>query len=168
MGQTFTGNLDIRFRQAYTNVLDLESPISSLDEKIAKAWTNGTGSGKAQASWSDIRSILTTANEELDLTALANAFGTLTIAKVKMLIINPVTATTGYRLLVGGAAANAWSAFLADPSDIVRVDSGSPLVLTSLIDGWTVDATHKMLKIENPSGGTFEYQIIIVGEGSVA
>ncbi len=168
MGQTYSGKLKITHEQTYTNVLDLESVTSTLTKAITKNITNGTGANKAQAVWSDTRSLLTTANEEIDLRAIVNGFGTLTAAKIKYIIINPVTVTTGYRLLVGGAASNAWSACFADPSDILRVDSGSPVVLSSLVDGWTVDATHKQLKIENPSGGTFEYEIIVVCEGTVA
>lgn len=169
MGQTIAGSIKVVWDHRYENALDLTTVSDRISNKtISKPFTNGTGANKAQHVFSDVRSILTTASEEIDLRALVNGFGTLTSAKVKAILINPITVASGYRLLVGGAAANAFSACFADPSDIIRVDSGSPMLLTSLVDGWTVDATHKMLKIENPSGGTFEYEILVLVEGSVA
>jgi len=168
MAQSISGSLEIRYRQTYNNVLDLETFSSSLDERIQQAFTNGTGANKAQASWTDRRSLLTTTSEEIDLRALTNGFGTLTATKIKALIIRVRTTTPGYRLLVGGAASNAWEAWTTQTGSIIRVGAGSQLVISDWIDGLIVDATHKMLKIENPSGGTVEYDIIVLCEGSVA
>lgn len=168
MGQTTTGSVEIIWNHSYTNAQDLNSVLDALKKNIKVTLANGTGANKAQHVFTDKRSLLTTVSEEIDLKTLTNAFGTLAITKIKAILINPITATTGYRLLVGGAAANAFSACFADPSDKVRVDSGSPLLLSSFVDGWTVDATHKLLKIENPSGGTFEYEILIFAEGALA
>ncbi len=168
MGQTISGSLVVQYKQTYTNTLDIEAVTSSLTKSITKSFTDGTGASKAQAAWTDIRSLATTTSEDIDLTALTNAFGDLAFTSVKLLIINVLTATTGYRLLVGGASSNAWSAFVDDPSDIVHIGAGSAFVITDWIDGLDVDSTHKVLKVENPSGGTVQYEIIVLGEGAVS
>jgi len=130
---------------------------------------DGTGSGKAQHAFYDDRSLTTTASEELDLTAIAAAFGDVVFSKIKQILIEVTTATSGYRLEVGGAAANAWTEFVKDASDIVMAYAGGCTVLyNSPVNGGTVDGTHKMLKIYNPSGGTVAYKIWIVGEGALA
>lgn len=170
MQNTSMGNtsITVNWKHIFNNGADMRAVVDKLDKEVKKTITDGTGAGKAQAVYADTRSLLTTASEDIDLRALVSTFGLLTATKIKAILINPVTAATGYRLLVGGAATNAFSACFGDASDVIRVDSGSLMLLTSLIDGWTVDTTHKLLKIENPSGGTFEYEILILVEGSVA
>lgn len=171
MGQTLTrGSLKITVDHIVLNALDLNNITDTLNKSYSSAYTNGTGASKAQEVWHDKRSLLTTANEELDLTALAGgAFGTVNFSKIKSMIIHVNTATAGYRLEIGGAASNAFSAFVKDPSDIdICSASGTKILIDSPVDGATVDATHKMLKITNPSGGTVEYEIWIIGEGTVS
>ena len=171
MGQTLTkASLKIILDHAVLNALDLNSIPDALNKSYSSAYTNGTGASKAQEVWHDKRTLLTTANEELDLTALAGgAFGTYNFSKIKALVIHVNTVTSGYRLEIGGAASNAFSAFVKDPSDIdLCAASGTKILIDSPIDGATVDSTHKMLKINNPSGGTVEYEIWILGEGTVS
>lgn len=168
MSQTILGDISVVWNHTYVNALDLNNVTDKLAKTVKKSFTNGSGANKAQAVWTDSRSLLTTTSETLDLNALVNAFGTLSLSKVKAIMIYPTTATAGYRLLVSAGASNGWSACFGDASDVLRVDAGSPALLTSFVDGWTVDGTHKTIKIENPSGGTVAYEILILGEGTVA
>jgi hypothetical protein len=163
------GIITTRIISQCDNALDLRTLPDRIDKTYTQNYTAGTGANQSQIQWADSRSLLTTANETLDLRALTNdAFGTYTFAKLRELIIAVTTLTPGYRLLVGGAASNAFSAFAADPSDIVYVPAGGIFRISSPVDGFTVDATHKDLKIENPSGGTCAFDIIIIGTGTVA
>ena len=151
------------------NVLDRETVTTLLKSDLTrtKTYTSGTGANQINAAWTDTITILTTADTTLDLTALAGgAFGTVAFSKVKEIIIQVATATTGYRILVGGAAENQFSGHLADASDIIRVDAAGQLHLSSPVDGYTVDATHSDLKIENPSGGSVVLDITILGVGT--
>jgi len=168
MAQTISGSVEIKCQYSYANQLVLETPISAFNQSIRKNFTYGSGANKAQAAWTDSRSLATTASEEIDLQALVNAFGNLSVAKIKALIISVKTTTTGYRLVVGGAATNAWEAWTTVPGSTIRVSAGSQLVLTDFVDGGIVDATHKILKISNPSGGTVDYDIIVICEGTVS
>ncbi|MCL5105670.1 MAG: hypothetical protein M1133_16380 [Armatimonadetes bacterium] len=170
MGQTLAATLTVRARNTYTNALDLANVVDSFDMSFSDTLANGAGANQAQVVWHDRRSLLTTATEELDLAgALVNAFGTVTFTKIKGIIIDVRTVTTGYRLLIGGAAANAFETWLGAAGDKIRIDAGGMFCLTSPVDGYTVTAgTGDILKIDNPSGGTVEFDIYIIGTGSVA
>jgi hypothetical protein len=171
MATSLSGTVKTTPTLTYINTLDAQRVSATIDADVTRTatYSNGTGANQAQHVWIDERSLLTTTDETLDLTSLANgAFGTLTFSKIKELIIQVTTATPGYRLLVGGAATNAVSGCLGDPSDIIRVDAGGQVHISSPVDGFAIDGTHKSLKIENPSGGTVAYRIMLVGLGSNA
>ncbi|MCK9570375.1 hypothetical protein M0R72_15620 [Candidatus Pacearchaeota archaeon] len=171
MSNLISGSVKVIAKSDFDNVLDLTAPRDSLSKIINKAFTDGTGANKAQVHWTDQRILLTTAGETLDLEALAGAFGVVTFDKIKFLIIEVTTLTTGYRLEVGAADANQWAGanqLLKDVSDILRVEAGGVLLWIAPVDGGVVDGTHSDLKIYNPSGGSVTYNIIAIGEGTVA
>lgn len=180
MGQTLTSaSLTVRAKNEYKNDLDgLVTLTNGFDKSYADAFTDGTGSKKAQVIFCAKRSLLTTASETLDLSgstlaggavALNNGYGVVSFTKIKGLVINVNTETSGYRLLIGGAASNAWETWTGAAGDIARVDAGGTFVISSPINGYTVTAgTGDILKIDNPSGGTVEYEIWIIGEGSIS
>lgn len=153
---------------SFRNSLDGRNVEDKLDKSYASALTDGTGANQGQIAYYDERSLPTTNSEELDLTALESAFGVASFTKVKHIIIEVTTLTAGYRLLIGGAASDAWETALGGAGDIDRVDAGGILVKTSPVDGFAVNSTNKILKIANPSGGGINYSIEIVGTGSVA
>jgi hypothetical protein len=169
MAMELTGKLEILLNSLMKNTIDLSNATDTVNRKITQAFTNGTGAGKSQIVWHDQGEILTTASVTLDLKALAGGmFGTANFTKVRYFVVQAVTETAGYRLLVSGGAANAFTAFWADASDVEYVPAGGVYAKSSPVDGFVVDATHKTLKIENPSGGTVQYLIWIVGEGAEA
>ena len=165
---TFAGTIKTTLTGTFANALDLTTVEDKLSKILTTAFTSGTGANKAQVLFSDERTLLTTTDETLDLMALTSAFGVTTLSKIKAIVVSVVTLSNGYRLQIGGAAANAVSGFFVDPGDILEVQAGSTLVLTAPVNGYAVDATHKDLKISNPSGGSVTYDIYLIGEGSVA
>lgn len=122
----------------------------------------GTTPGSAK-QWSGTISLAGSA-QTLDLTALAGLRGTTeTFAKVYLMVIVNNTATTGQPLLVGNAASDAFSAFWSSATNVQSVPSkGSRLVFENFDTGWTVDATHKNLKLD-PSAASFTATVIIIG-----
>lgn len=172
MAITLSGSVKHTPTFTYVNTLDAQTVTAAVAATTARtqSYTNGTGANQAQHVWIDERSLLTTASETLDLTALAGgAFGTITAAKVKELWIDMLTTNTGYRLLVGAAATNAFDEpFDGDAEATGKVMAGGYWHTGSPVDGMTVDSTHKSLKISNPSGGTVNYRITIVCTGSNA
>lgn len=133
--------------------------------------SNGTGANKAQIQAHDQVTLSTLGSLTLDLQAITVAqgsvFGECAFTDVKLLLVLVDTPSTGYKLQVGGAAANQFSLF-ANGSDIIDVGPSSPLLVGNLVDGITVDATHKDLKFYNPSGGDVTFRYWIIGEGSVS
>jgi hypothetical protein len=171
MSQALSGTVRTIISMSAVNTLDLSAVTDAVAKTETNTYANGTGANQVQVQWHDQRTLLTTAGETLDLTALAGgAFGTANFGKVKELIIKLVTATSGYRLQVGDAAgtANKWTAPFADPADIITPGAGGILHLSSPVDGWTVDGTHKLLLIYNPSGGSVVFDIYIAGTGTMA
>jgi hypothetical protein len=161
--------LTTRMRHTYTNGLDGRNVQDILDKTLTTTLVDGTTTGKAQEVYYDERTLTTTAGEDLDLELMSGAFGDIVFAKIKLLVINVLTATSGYRLEIGGAASEAWEQFVKTTGDIVKADAGGCVVLyNSPVDGGTVDGTHHNLKVYNPSGGSVTYQIWIVGTGELA
>lgn len=170
MSQNIAGSIKCQVNHTYNNVLDLSTVADTLAKVYTDAFTDGTGANKAQIVFHDKRSLLTTTTEEIDLAGvLVNAFGVATFTKVKAILINVNTVTAGYRLMIGGAAANAFETWVGAAGDIIKIGAGGFLALSSPVDGYVVTGgTADLLKIDNPSGGTVEYDIWIIGEGSIA
>lgn len=168
MSQTLTATVQAKIQAAYANALPLSSPTESFLKTITMNLVNGTGANKAQVLASDQRTLTTGTNETLDLKAMANAFGSAALTKIKAILFEVVTATTGYTLKVTAGASNGLSAFFSDASDELALQAGGGALLWAPVDGYTVDATHKTLKITNPSGGSVVYNIIVIGEGAVS
>ena len=127
--------------------------------------TDGTGSGKAQKIATLDTNVVNGAPVTHDLTALAGPFANVNFANLKLLLIENTSAPGGGNLEVGGAGANAFSAFVKDPTDILVIGPGEsrPVLISAL--GLAVDATHKNLKV-NASAGTVTYRMIAIGEGT--
>jgi len=108
------------------------------------------------------------ANIELDLLTILNAYGAaINLQKVMGVYIANTVAAGGASLLIGGAAANAWSAVFADPTDKIKLPPNSAIILPC-VAGLTVDGTHKVLKLTHDGTGTADltYEIVVVGEGA--
>jgi hypothetical protein len=173
MTQTIDVKTTLSIAATFKNILgDGTEVIDALSTKplSSAALANGTGANKAQVSWHDRRTLATTTSENIDLSgALSGAFGVTTFTKIKALCIKVNTTTAGYRLEVGKAVANAFDALFCDPTDAIKVQAGGVLLLWAPVDGYTVTGdTADILKINNPSGGTISYDIIVIGEGTVA
>lgn len=156
-----------------TGTADLSTPADNFRiggtpgmQTLRQAFTVGTGNGQCNQHFHDQRSILTTANDDLDLAGgLTNALGaTITFAKIKLLIVTIVSpdGTKSLRLGPQGVA-NGWQG----PWSAVDADSYTT-TLQTFIDlnqyGYTVTGgSADVLRIHNPGAGTVAYQIYIAG-----
>ena len=69
----------------------------------------------------------------------------------------------GDKLAVGGAVANAFETPFANAvGGLVEVGPNSPLLLASLIDGWSVGGNVN-LQVANTGTANITYDIVIVG-----
>jgi len=153
-----------------TAALDLETVRSDLTKSIVRAFTNGTGNAKAQVKWSDRRIIAASGNEDLDLAAgLTDSFGrTITFTKIKALIIEAASGNTN-NVVVTRPGSNGVPIYAA-AGDAHAIQPNGVLIMCDPNAGVTVTpGTGDLINISNSAGGTgVTYDIIIIGEGSVA
>lgn len=129
--------------------------------------SNGSGAGQADMIFQDQRTLGASASESLDIQtgALTDIFGNaITLSKVKAIIVTALGTNTN-NVLVGGAGSNAFSGPFGSTTDYATIVPGGMLVLVApTAGGYTVDGTHKLLKVANSAGTTgVTYNIIIFG-----
>jgi len=168
MADTFKGEVKLSIGWKWTTdggVID--------DDKVSywKKWADGYADNQAEAAWIvESGTLLEDGSVTYDLTALTRTlFGdttTITLTRIKGLIIVNKNTTAIGKLVVGNAAANAWSApWRCDGTDTTittDVLPDSPLVLANRQDGWDVSATQKNILL-TARNGAVTYDIAVVG-----
>jgi hypothetical protein len=124
---------------------------------------DGTASGQADEAWGLDIPIAGSGSTTIDLQALASIQGNKSLQKLKVLHIRNLSTTAADKVVVGNAGTNAWTAPFDAATDTVDVFGSSDLFLTNILTGWTVDATHKLLKIANPGGTSITVRVTIAG-----
>jgi len=169
---TLTGNLDITTRWAYQNAEDLSSPKDSEQLKILKqVWTAGTGANQIDVMFRDRRTVtLSTTTDDLDLAGvLLDVFGnTITFTSIKEIVILNRATVSGEDLLIGAAAANAWSQpFNGSTTAQDDCFASGVWVRSAPLSGILVTAgSSDTLRItHNGSADDIEYDIVIKGVG---
>ena len=136
-----------------------------------RTFVDGVAADQADKVWHDFRTLASAANDDLDLNALTNSiFGstvTINFAKIKGILIVNMATVAGEDLLVGGAAAQAWSAWVGAADDRVRVPADSCLLISNRKSGWTVtNGASDTLRISNVGAGSITYRIAVLGTSS--
>ena len=114
-------------------------------------------------------SIADAAFVDLNFATMVDALGVAcNLTKIYTIFVKNTTAAGGATLHVGdstGALANEWWAAWDNVAGMNKVAPQSALVLHNAA-GWTVDATHKMLRLLHDGTGAADitYEIAIVGE----
>lgn len=156
--------VSIGIRADLTGSADLSTPRDLLNYSLSTALVSGTGSGQANKSFHDTRTLTSGGSEELDLAGgLTDAFGqTIALATVKVLFIR--NKSSSRTLAVGGSASNGFSSWVGVASDTVKVPPSGALLLIAPGAGYSVvSGTGDLLKIANNTGSSCEYDIIIIG-----
>lgn len=135
---------------------------------LAKAFTVGTGNDQINHWWHDKRSILTTANDDLDLrggTTSENLSLKLDFQTIKLIVIQIVSPDGSKSLRVGPqAVANAWQGPFGGVAAANYLTTLDSQVFYEPKAGWSVGAgATDILRINNPGGTTVEYYIFIAG-----
>lgn len=133
---------------------------------FARQLLDGNGDDEAEAVWHlEDQTLLDGASTTLDLTSLTRTvlgdLHTVTLLAVKALLIVSQDASSG-DLLVGGAAADAWSEPFAAVGDRIAVPPDSPWLMANTQAGWPVDSGNKNLKLA-ADGGDVVYSIAVLG-----
>ncbi len=132
----------------------------------AKQLLDGNADNQAEAVWhAEDQTLLSGNSTTLDLTALTRTVlgdvNTVTLLTVKAMLIAAAADNTG-QLLVGGAAADEWSAPFGADGDQAVISPDGVLLLVNRAGGWAVDDSNKNLELA-ASGGDVTYSIAIVG-----
>ena len=171
MADTVTSNIKASVDWLRITPLDLSNVTDSggtaSPPAYSKSLASGTAVDTADRVWADTRTLASAANDDLDLTALtATIFGstvTVTMAKLKAIYIVHSSTTVGEKLNLDTSVANGLTAFTGSATGKVSVGADSVLLLTSKKDGWTIDATHKVLRITNAGSASAVYYIVLLG-----
>jgi hypothetical protein len=162
-----TGNINLGSRLTLTGTDDFGIPQHIINMANDMAITDGAGANQMNQVWADAgRTLAASANDDLDLSGvLVNKLGTtVAFARVKFIYIKVVTTTAGYTLNVGGGS-NPFVTHLTGTTPVIVLRAGGALCLVAPdATGYVVTAgTADILRINNPSGGTITYDIIIAG-----
>lgn len=170
MALEFSGALTVDLVGTTKNTMADGTVVTDAFSNKRKATiANGTGSRKAQICYHDQYSLTTNAAIEIDLTDIVSVFGKYTFSKIKAIYVELVTATAGYYVYFKPGANNAWYGPMDDLADGgITISAESRFFIESPIDGWAVTPSAKELQIHNPTGGTTNVKIAIIGEGSVS
>jgi len=107
------------------------------------------------------------ASEDIDLQTVLDPFGVaINLTKIMVLVIRNTTPylVTAGSIIFSKSAANGWEApFSADAT--YTIPPASHLCLVCKNVGWTVDGTHKSIKLLHDGVGTADvtYEIVILG-----
>lgn len=129
-------------------------------------FTNGTSTGMSNAIVTLSGSVTAGSPVDIDLTAIAQGSNTITLTSVKAILIqeSSTVAVQANTLLVGdssGTLTNAITAFWTVNTGRDIIGSQGALMKVNQY-GFTVDGSHKVLRINAGSGGA-NYQIDIEG-----
>lgn len=152
--------------------MDPQQPTINLTNRYEEHLTYGTGANQANTVWWETRTIAAGANDDLDLTALTKSTpgGTASVSFtcIKSIQIENLDTTAGDYLKVGKVAsvANGWEGpFGTTAGSYQNVEpEGCYANHQKSAAGWTVDSTHKVLRINNPGANPINCRVTLVGE----
>ncbi|MFD9949820.1 hypothetical protein ACFWYW_55875 [Nonomuraea sp. NPDC059023] len=148
-----------------TSPLDLTTPTSALAVARQLALAEGAGAGQANMIWSDTRTINASATDSLDLAGslVGPLGGTLTFARIKMLVVAAAAGNTN-NVLITRPASNAVP-LLSAAANIPVHPGGLFVWYAPSAAGVVVTAgTGDLLDLVNSAGGTsVTCDVVIVG-----
>jgi hypothetical protein len=150
----------------YTGLAGIAAQDAHLATRRDLTFLTGSAANQAGKVYTESVSIAASSSESDDLTTATDALGaTLGLTAVKAVFFLADTTNTN-SVVFGNAASNGWSAPFDAATDTISVPPGGELVLMNpTAGGWTVDSSHKLLKIANSSSGTaVTGRLIIIGQ----
>jgi hypothetical protein len=155
---TVTGSNSIATGQSTSSAIKLPDSYTPV------SFANGTGAKQVTVKWSDTRTYSATPTT-LDLTTLAAAStntGAAAFSSIKLVQITNNSTTAGYDVIIGAAAATAFTGFLGGTTPTITLQPGaSILIFSTTAAGWAC-GTNKSLKID-PGVNNVNVSITLVG-----
>lgn len=134
---------------------------------LDKVLQDGTAADKADRVWKDVRSLAGSANEDIDLRSVTDAFGaSISFVEIVAIIIEAASANAG-NIEVKPSASNGFTGFLKDASDILVLKPGTSLMLFNSADGqYSTTTSNKSLNFNNTAGSTAAYTVTVIGRSA--
>jgi hypothetical protein len=125
--------------------------------------TDGNGTNQYAKMASGRLTLAISTPQEIDLTAVASALGSVNFATVKLFYVYNEDTTAGREVTIGGGATNPWIAPFGGTTPTVKAQASSPLVLArQLGTGWTVSGAAKTVKFD-PGANAQNVRFVICG-----
>ena len=153
------------FAGSHTSALDLGTAEMPFNAAYAKVFTDGIGVNQVDRIFTDRRTIAASATDSLDLSgALTNAFGTVTFARIKGVLVMASAANTN-NVNVVRPSSNGVPLFLAAGDGMPVHPGGKFEWVSPTAAGVAVTAgTGDLLDLVNSGAGTsVTYDIIVIG-----
>jgi len=167
MSQTVTSDITITINvqdTVTTNTIAAGGDLISYQEAVTTYYGAAT-LPVIGLQWSSALTFLAATPQTFDLTNLTGPRGsTVTFAKIKGIYIYNQATTSGYTLTFGAPGTNGWYAPFDAITDTYAIPMNSRYLLENAdtSTGWTVDGTHKIIKL-NPGSNALTARIIIIG-----
>lgn len=162
---SLSATLKVALAATHTNALDLATATFPLNLVQALTLTDGTGANQADRIFTDTRTLAASATEDLDLAgSLTDAYGTVTFARVKAILVIASAANTN-NVNVTRPASNGVPFLLAAGDGMAVRPGGIFLLAAPDATGYVVTATSAdLITFTNSAGSTsVDYTIVIIG-----
>ena len=129
----------------------------------------GVLAGQADQVWSAIRTVVSGANDDLDIVgSLPITFGgPFTPARIVAIGIVNRAQVTGATLTVGNGSNPFYTGLFPAGTSTISVNAGGAFFWSSPIDPATpVASTGDILRVANPSAGPISYKIVLIGRSA--
>jgi hypothetical protein len=168
MADTLALNVKASLDWLFKETLDLSIVSDAARLEYSGTVGDGVAADQCDKVWHDERTVAAGANDDLDLTALVTSlFGsnvTINFVKLKWLLVVYKSTTSGVKLRLDSSVTNGFTGAFGDSATSkIEIGADSPLLTGRKKDGWTVDATHKVLRVNNPGASAITYRIVIAG-----
>lgn len=110
----------------------------------------------SKVAWSGSGTLAAGGSVNIDLRALTDDRGTTVLSSAEFVYVKNTGTGT---LVIGGASSNQWSGF---PS----LTLGAGCVFSASYADLAVTTSSKVAKIASGSGGTYEYEMLVIGVGT--
>ena len=162
MGLTAQVLMSITAQEATSS--NLATTMRTTPASYALMLTEGTGANQAQIAWSDVDTIDGNTGKELIVQALNDERGVVNLSTVKAIYIRNKSPTA-----VLGVSASNWSTL--SPTLVPfnhRIQPGGALLVTNPgAGGWTTGASSSLSLIGGATEGTVNYDLVLIGEGTI-
>lgn len=144
---------------------DISSQMRVTPATCALMLTDGTGANKAQVAWSSATTVGGSSANVLTIRSLSDDRGTVSLTSVKAIYIRNKSAAN--RLTVTTQSWTSLSQTLL-PFNLLIPAGGACAYVNPTASGWATTVSSALSLIAEGEGQSVEYEIALVGEGSIS